>query len=343
MNDHPARAAVATALAACAIVIGVAARVQTPDPKAMSGSVLAVSDLPAGTVTVRVVRGSFDQNMAGQRVEFTIDTVRRVETTDASGRATVSGLPRGARVTAVAVVGQERLVSQEAVVGPTGLRIILVATDPAAAARADEDRALAAAPPVRGMVVLGGDSRVVVDFATDKLQVFYLLDVVNSARSPVDIGGPLIFDLPRTARGTAVMQGSSPQATANGARITVTGPFAPGTTPVRIAYELPHGGANVRLEQRWPAALQETTVIVARVGNMDASSPQFASTRTRTEDDQTFILGLGAGIAAGQSLAVDITGLPHHPRWPRYTALALAAAIMAVGIWAAATPSRRRP
>jgi hypothetical protein len=331
---------VAALVALCAVTVS--AQVQMPDPKAMSGSVLPVPDLPAGTVSVRVIRGGFDQNIVGQIVEFRVDGTSRTATTDAEGRATVSGLRPGSRVRAVAVVDGERLESQEAVVERTGLRIILVATDPEAATRAAEDATLASAAPVKGMVVLAGDSRVVAEFSDDRLQIFYLLDVVNGARTPVDIGGPLVFELPRSARGATVLQGSSKQATANGPRVTVTGPFAPGVTPVRIAYELPYGGPAVRLEQRWPAALQETTVIVSKVAGLEAASPQFSNQQTRTESGQSFILGVGPAIAAGQSLVLDLTGLPHHPRWPRYLALSLAGVILAAGVWASVRPARRR-
>ena len=319
------------------------AQPQMPNPKEMSGSVLPVTDIPAGTITARVIRGGFDQNIAGQVVEFTVDGAARKVTTDANGRATIAGLRAGTRVRAVAVVDGERLESKEAVVATSGLRIILVATDPKAEARASEDAALAKAPAVKGLVVLGGDSRVIAEFTEDRLTIFYLLEVVNTARTPVDVGGPLIFDLPRSARGAAVMEGSTKQATAMGPRVTVVGPFAPGVTPVRIAYEMPHGGPAVRIEQRWPAALQETTVIVSKVGSIDVASPQFATKQTRTEGGTSFILGLGPAIAAGQSVVLDITGLPHHSRWPRYLALGLAGAIMAVGLWAAIAVPTRKP
>jgi hypothetical protein len=323
--------------------VALAAQTQMPDPKAISGSILPVSDVPVGTVTVRVIRGDFDKNLPGQVVEFTIDgKVRRIKTDD-SGRATVTDLRRGTTLTAVTVVGSERLVSQEAVIADTGLRIVLVATDPAAVAREAESKALASAPPVKGMVILGGESRVIVQFTNDKLQVFYLLDIVNSARTPVDIGGPLVFDLPRTARGAAVMEDSSKQATANGPHVTVTGPFAPGTTPVRIAYELPYSGPSVRLDQRWPAALQETTVIVSKVGDLDIASAQLSRKQAAEQQGQTFLFGTGPPIAAGESLRLDFSGLPHHARWPRYLALGLAGAILAVGVWAAVFASPRRP
>src|SRR5262245_17420043 len=97
-------AAICTVFAA-----GAFAQPQMPDPKAMSGSVLPVTDIPAGTITARVIRGSFDQNIGDQVVEFTVDGAVRKVTTDANGRATISGLKKGAHVRAVAVVNGERL------------------------------------------------------------------------------------------------------------------------------------------------------------------------------------------------------------------------------------------
>jgi hypothetical protein len=47
-------------------------------------------------------------------------------------------------------------------------------------------------------------------------------------------------------------------------------------------------------------------------------------------------------MAAGQSLMLDITGLPFHPRWPRYTALTAAGVLLVWGLWAAVFPGRGR-
>ena len=221
---------------------------------------------------------------------------------------------------------------------------MLVATDPEAAARAAADAALAKAAPVKGMVVLGPESRVVAEMADDQLNVFYLLEVLNSARTPVDIGGPLIFELPRDARGATVLQGSTPQATANGPRVIVTGPFAPGPTVVQIGYELPYSGGVARLAQVWPAALQQTTVLVSQIGGLSIASPQLSSTRDLSSQGQDVILGAGGPIPSGESLHLEIAGLPHRARWPRYLALSLAGVISLAGIWAAAVarPGQRR-
>jgi hypothetical protein len=319
-----------------------AARAQVPDPKAMNGMVLPVPDLPAGTVTVRVIRGNFDKNLAGQTVEFEIDGKRRNVTTNADGRAEVTGLPAGAKRRARATVDGEKLESQEAVVATTGLRIILVATDPEAEKRAAEDRALATAPPVKGIVVFGPESRIIAEMKNDQLNIYYMMQIVNSARTPVDIGGPLVFNLPREARGATVLDGSTPKATANGPRITVTGPFPPGNTVVEAAYELPYSGPAARFTQVWPAALPQVTVLVPQIGGLKISSPQISSAQEFTNEDQLVILGAGPGLAAGQSLSLEIAGLPHRSPWPRRIALAFAGLIIAAGFIGVYTAPRRQ-
>ncbi len=311
------------------------AQVGMPDPKAMSGVVQPFPDVPAGTVTVRVIRGGFDRNIADQVVEFTVDGKRRTVKTDASGHAEVSGLARGARVLAVTTVDGERLESQEAVVADSGLRVVLVATDPEAAKGA-------VGPAAPGSVVLGPESRVIAEMQDDRLSIFYILQIVNAAATPVDLGGPLVFDLPREARGASVLEGSSPQATASGPRITVLGPFAPGVTAVEAAFELPYSGGTARIDQTWPAALSQVTVLVQQLGGLSVESAQFSQKQDISDQGQALILGAGPGLAAGQSLTFEISGLPHRPTWPKNLALALAGVLVAAGFWGALTAAPRR-
>ena len=65
-----------------------------PDPKQMSGRPLPVGDLPVGTVTVRVVRGSMTNVVANQAVELTGAARPLTATTNAQGRAEFPGLRR---------------------------------------------------------------------------------------------------------------------------------------------------------------------------------------------------------------------------------------------------------
>lgn len=319
------------------------AQVQMPNPKEMSGRPLPDTAVPAGSVSVRVVRGGFDKNVPNQPVEFTIDGTPRVVNTDAEGRAVVTGLRSGTSVVAVTTVDGERLESQAFVMGGTGMKIALVATDPEDVARAEEDKALAAAPATKGIVVLGPESRVVVQLGEDGLTVFYTLDILNSARTPVDIGGPLIFELPQGARGASILPESSPQGSANGPRIIVTGPFQPGSTKVEAAYELPYRGPTVRLDQVWPAALQELTLFVEQYGALEVASPQITGRSVMSSQGKNFISAGGPAIPAGQRLTLDLSGLPHHAVWPRWVALALGVSFVAWGLWVAMTaPTRRR-
>ena len=55
----------------------------------------------------------------------------------------------------------------------------------------------------------------------------------------MDIGGPLVIDLPRGAAGASPLEGSSTQATVGGLAITVTGPFASGITSLQVGFQMP--------------------------------------------------------------------------------------------------------
>ena len=154
---------------------------------------------------------------------------------------------------AEATVDGEQLVSEPfAVPASGGLRVILVAGLKEAAAR--RERKPRPPRPRRRFAASWSsapNSRILMEFQDDALQVFYVLDIVNNARTRVDIGGPLILDLPTGAGGAAMLQGSSPTATVSGDRVTVTGPFAPGNTLGPGGFQAqsrrarPHGAADV--------------------------------------------------------------------------------------------------
>jgi hypothetical protein len=314
---------------------------QGMDLRQASGVPLPAADLPAGTVSVRVVRESFANNVANQAVVFVIDGAERTVVTDAQGRAQVSDLKPGAKVRAYAIVAGERVESQEVAVGASGLRFVLVAGlgAPGAATGA------ALTPPavaVPGTVTIGPESRIVVDFADERLNIYYVVQVLNPASGPVDLGGPLVFELPETARGTTVMQGSTPNAKPNGARVVVTGPFPPGRTDVNIAYELPFSGSTANLEQTWPADAQAFSIFALKTGEMDLVSDQIARKQNAVEQGQPIVLGMTPVLKKGETFAVSVTGLPSHPVWPRNTALGAASVIILAGLWAAFGPASRR-
>jgi hypothetical protein len=318
---------------------GAAQALQMPDPKQMSGVPLPSPDLPAGTVSVRVVRGGPGNNLQGETVELTVAGRRPTSAkTDANGRAQFPGIATGADVRARAVVGGETLESRPFKMPDRGgIRLMLVATDPEAARREEESRKLAAGPAQPGVVILGGDSRFVIDTVEDALQVYYLLNVVSTARTPVQPPSPLILDLPTGASGAAILEGSTPQARLSDARVTVTGPFPPGSTVVQVGFLLPHRGGEVHLEQRFPVALEQVLLVAEKSGDLRIASPQAPAQREMPAEGETYIVASGPAIAAGGTLQVTVGGLAGHPRWPRYLALGMASVILLAGAWGAWT------
>jgi hypothetical protein len=331
---------------ACALLLACSAITTAqdmPDPSIIHGRAIPAPELANGTVTVRVVREDLGNNIAGQEVRLTAGGATRTSTTDELGRAEFTGLPAG-EARAETTVDGERLESQPFPVPTTGgLRVILVSGLEAAAERRKKEEAEAAqAPAVKGVVVFGGNSRVLMQLNDDELQVYYLLEIVNNARTRVDIGGPLIIELPTRAVGATILEGSSSTAQADGRRVTVVGPFASGTTSVQIGYTLPHSSSEVVFEQKWPAALQQVTVGVQKVGNVSIASPQFATvTEVRTEGGTPFALGTGPGLQPDTPLAVTISNLPARSATPQYIAIVLALGFVGLGVWLAVTARSR--
>jgi hypothetical protein len=314
------------------------AQINMPDPSVINGKAIPAGELQTGTVTVRVVREALGNNVVGQQVALTVNGEMKKAVTDEQGRAEFKGLPAGANGRAGADVKGEELRSDTFVVPSSGgLRVILVAGLADAAARQKKEEAeAAAAPPVKGQVVLGGNSRIIFEFPDDLMRVFYMLEIVNNARARVDIGGPLIIDLPKGAAGASPLEGSSPQATVAGSRITITGPFASGVTNVQVGFQMPFSSSSITLEQKWPVPIEQLTVASQKLGSLSFSSPQFSSVGdVKSDDGTTFLLASGPGIPAGGTLQMQVGGLPVHSPIPRYVALGLASAIALLGIWLA--------
>lgn len=329
--------------AVCLTVASAAsAQINMPDPSMIAGKALPAPELPDGTVSVRVVRESVGNNIVGQDVTVNAGNVSKPGKTDDGGRAQVTGLPTGAQGTAEATVNGEHLVSDPfEVPGKGGIRIILIAgLKEATERRAKEKAAEEAAPPVKGTVVIGGDSRVMLEFRDDAITVYYLLEIINTARTRVDAGGTLVFDLPKDAKSVTLLEGSSSLATARGNRLTIAGPFPPGTTRVQVAFGLDHNSDTLTLTQKWPVALQQVLVMTQKVGNLQMTSPQFTEHDQATAQNGTpYLLGGGRGLPAGGTLTVQLSGLPVPPAWPRQVALATGVLILIAGAWVAMSRS----
>jgi hypothetical protein len=305
-----------------------------PDPRQMSGVPLPMSDMPVGTVTVRVARGAVTNIVPGQAVHLAAPGVSKDAKTDDSGRATFSGLTPGTRVKASTTVDGETIESREFEVPSSGgIRLMLVAGLGGAPST----------PAVTGDVVLGDQSRFVIEVGDEALNVYNVLQITNAGSAPVQPAKPLVFDLPTAAKGAGLLEGSTQNASVAGNRVTVHGPFPPGPTIVQFAYSLPLGDDTMSFEQKLPAAMSRFDVVVQKLGSMTVSSPQIAQHREMTAEGQTYFVGRGSAIPAGGSVALTFSGLPHRSHVARNLALVLAAAILAGGAWFASrrgTPGR---
>jgi hypothetical protein len=323
-------------MAAVLMIAGTAGAQDMPDPSLIHGRAIPASELGDGIVTVRVVREAIGNNVPGQQVQVIIGGTKRTATTDDQGRAEFNNLPRGDEARAEVTVDGEQLASQPFRVPTTGgLRVILVAGMAKAAERKKaEEAAAAAGPAVKGVVVFGGNTRVLMQFRDDTLEVYYVLEILNTARSRVDIGGPLIIEFPTGAQGATALEGSSPSATVSPQRVIVTGPFASGSTLVQVAFRMPYDSPQLTIEQTWPAAMQQVTVGVEKVNNLSIASPQFTSaTDVTAEAGDVFVLGRGPALPAGGKTVVTLSNLPVHSKTPHYVALGLAGLIAGIGVW----------
>ena len=303
-----------------------------PDPKQMSGIPRPVDDLPNGAISVRLIRGSLSNNLTGHPVDLHVGSKVITVKTDENGRAEFKDFitgTGGATVKATAEVDGEHLESQE-FPAPTrgGIRLMLVATD-----SNKKDTAAAPQNAVTGAVVVGSQSRFVLQPREEGVDVFYLLDISNNQSVPVNPPAPFAFDMPDGATGTAIMDGSSPQASVKGTRVTVAGPFAPGHTFVQVAASLPADDGSIAIAQRLPANLEELAVIVKKVGDTTLKSPQLKEQREMPAQGEMFIAGTGGAVAAGRPIELIVDGVPHHSQAPRRIALLLATIVVVAGAW----------
>jgi len=299
-----------------------------PDPKQMSGIPRPVDDLPSGSISVRLIRGALSNNIVNHPVQLRVgDQVLTVKTDDA-GRAQFDKVTAGATVKAAADVDGEHLESQEfRAPGQGGVRLMLVATDPAKKANPQ-------AAPIAGRVVITNESKIVMEPGDEVVTVYYLLDISNPAQVPVNPPSVFMFDVPKEAIGTTLMEGSTKKASVQTPRVRIEGPFPPGNTFLQIGFELPARSGEVSVSQTFPATVEHLAVVVKKVGNATLSSPQITRQQEFPVADAVYIAGTGGAIPAGQPIAIEVSGLPHHSAVPSSVALVLALAIAVAGVWA---------
>jgi len=280
---------------------------------------------------VRVIRGAMTNNIASQPVELFVNGKPQTVDTGQDGRAQFENLPPGSRLKAVTVVAGESLESQEFTApgaGEPGIRLLLVATGGGAAA--------ASVPAVTGELTIGGRSRIVIEPGDENVRVYYLLEILNNQSAPVNPSSVFMFDAPKEAQGTTIMEGSPKEATVSDNTVRVQGPFPPGETFVQVGFALPAPDGSVEIAQAFPATLDHLPVMVKRLGGTTTlSSPQIDRQQEMPLEGESYIVGVGdRPIPAGQTITMTVGGLPHHSATPRWIALGIVLVIALAGVWA---------
>ena len=317
----------------------------------MSGVPLPVGDVATGTVTVRVIRGSLANVVPGQDVQLAVggDVAHREDQRRRACRVhrPHAGYPRPGDDD----VDGERLESQEFdVPAAGGVRLMLVAAAPASAAprqpaahRRHPGHRRCSLPPAGGRARSCSATRRAScsRWATKRSPGFYILQIVNGSSAPVRPAEVFTLDLPDGAAGAvddaglvAAGQRRRHQGGGGRSRSRRARPRCRWRFPCRTRPPISRSCSES------PVPLAQVAVLVEKVGAMQLDSPQFSQHREVKAEADTYILGQGPGLDAGGLLTINVSGLPHHPLWPRNLALALAAVILGAGIWASARPGR---
>jgi hypothetical protein len=285
---------------------------------------------PAGTVTVRVIRGDLANRVLKHPVELIVNGKPQTVSTDEEGRARFDKLPAGATLKAVTTVDGERLESQPfqtPAIG--GIRVMLVATDKEKEARAAAE---ASAPAVSAPVVLGGDSRIELHPGDEAVDVFYFLEIMNNGRAPANPPVPFDFEMPEGSGSATLLEGSTPRALATGSHVRVNGPFPPGVTQLVAASRIRVKSGTLKIEQVFPANIEQLMVLVKKVGQTRLeSSPQIDRQQDMPLGGERVIAAVGGAVPAGTPVSLTLADLPHHSPTPRYIALGIVAAMVLAG------------
>jgi hypothetical protein len=126
--------------------------------------------------------------------------------------------------------------------------------------------------------------------------------------NPTD--GPLVLTLPGDAESASLVSGPPGLARIQDGALTLSGPFPPGQTAFQLAYRLPIA-STIRLTQAWPAPVEGLLVAAEKAGGtLTLASPQLSGIREGASNGQTFVVGTGGRVAAGQAVALTFSNVP---------------------------------
>ena len=127
---------------------------------------------------------------------------------------------------------------------------MLVATDKEKEARA---AAAANAPAVSGQVVAWRRiAEIIIEPGDEIVDLYYFLDIVNNASTPVNTASLFTFDMPKGATGASLFKESSPLAAVTARTSACRGRSRRGRRRCRWPRQLPVASGTLEISRRFP-------------------------------------------------------------------------------------------
>jgi len=337
---------------------------QDADEQAMAARPLMVGDLPVGTVTVRVGRGSLSNAAVGVKVEVTLTapdgtSSKRTEDTKADGRATFSGLPVGAKFHAEVVVDGERLQTASFPIPEQGgARLMLLSssegedrgeeatTNPHVGGHGHGNPAEASvdalAEPLSGhtsdpsVLKVSSSSKLFIDLREDALAVMENLVLENTSDKIFSAGQTgLAIPLPAGANNIGALEGGAHLGMQEGASMFLREAIPPAAAPgipvqARFGFFVPTTGeGSITLRQPMPLGLDTALIMVPERSHLTLSVPGLQAVAPQADDEgaQLHIFQLAA-VPRNGVLTITVSGLPTRGRLGKTVATALVAALL---------------
>jgi hypothetical protein len=112
---------------------------------------------------------------------------------------------------------------------------------------------------------------------------------------------------------------------------------------VQVACELPSSSGTLEITQRFPAQVEQLSVVVKKLGDTKLSSPLIASQQDLKAEGEAYIAASGAAVPPDRPISLVLYDLPHHSAAPRMVALVMAVTIVLAGAWASSRTPDREP
>jgi hypothetical protein len=333
------------------------------DAQAMAARPLMVGDLPVGTVTVRVGRGSLSNAAVGIDVVASVTApggkaTMRTEKTKSDGRATFADLPVGAQFQAQAVVDGQRLQTASfAIPAEGGARLMLLSqqdqeegegkaaptpAEPHAGAHGHggtptetaNDTGEGTSDP--SVVRVSSSSKLLIDLREDALAVMENLVLENTSDRifRADHGG-IAIPLPSGANDVEAIEGSARLELEQGSTLFLREAIPPAsshTPPVqaRFGYFVPAAGENaITLRQPMPLGIEEPVVMVPETVHLTLAAPGLHAMAPQTDDRGARILIFQlASVPRNGVLSITVSGLPTRGGLGKTIAAVLVAALV---------------